>query len=107
MPIPAASKIGPFLFSGGVAGLGADDVIGQTKRMFENVASIVAAAGGTPDDIAKVTVYVRDRSYRDAINEEWVRMFPDPKSRPARHTIVHDLPGEMLVQLEFVAVLGS
>jgi 2-iminobutanoate/2-iminopropanoate deaminase len=112
MPIPAASRVGPFVFSGGVSGTGADEaatpeaeLTAQVRRMFANMAAIVTAAGGGTGDIAKVTVFARDRGYRDAINAEWVAMFPDPASRPARHTLVYDLPGRMLVQLEFVAVL--
>jgi 2-iminobutanoate/2-iminopropanoate deaminase len=114
MPIPAASKIGPFVYSGGVAGTAEAEaetpeaeLAAQCRRAFENMEKIVRAAGGSPDEIVKVTVFSRDRGYRDAINEEWVAMFPDAASRPARHTLVYDLPGRMLVQLEFVAVLNS
>jgi 2-iminobutanoate/2-iminopropanoate deaminase len=114
MPIPAASKIGQFVYSGGVSGTGESEaetpeaeLAAQCGRAFENMEKIVRAAGGTPDDIVKVTVFSRDRAFRDAINEEWVAMFPNPASRPARHTLVYDLPGRMLVQLEFVAVLSN
>lgn len=112
VPIPAASRVGPFLFSGGVAGTGADEretveeeLVVQVKRMFANMAALVEAGGGTVDDIVKVTIFARDRAYRAPINDEWVAMFPDANSRPARHTLVYDLPDRMLVQLEFVAVL--
>jgi 2-iminobutanoate/2-iminopropanoate deaminase len=114
MPIPAASRIGQFVFSGGVSGTSdaeaetpEAELAAQTRKMFQNMAAIVGAAGGTTDDIAKVTVFARERAFRDAVNEQWVAMFPDPASRPARHTLVHDLPGRMLVQLEFVAVLQA
>ena len=44
-------------------------------------------------------------SQRDALNAEWLKCFPDPHDRPARHTMVADLPGGMLVQIEIVAVV--
>ena len=43
----------------------------------------------------------------DALNEEWLKCFPDPLDRPARHTMVSDLPGGMLMQIEIVAVITN
>ncbi len=42
---------------------------------------------------------------REALNAEWVRMFPDPNSRPARHTQALPADSRGLVQADFVAVL--
>ena len=53
----------------------------------------------------RITVFVKDNSQREAINAEWLKCFPDPHDRPARHTQVADLPGTMLVQLEAMAVI--
>jgi 2-iminobutanoate/2-iminopropanoate deaminase len=53
-----------------------------------------------------MTVYIKDDSARAAVNQEWLRCFPDPHDRPARHTLVYDLPGGMLVQLEVIAVVS-
>jgi len=39
------------------------------------------------------------------VNEEWLRMFPDPESRPARHVRSLPLDSPSLVQCEFVAVI--
>ena len=44
---------------------------------------------------------------QDALNTEWVKMFPDPESRPARHTQATPAGGRSLVQADFVAVLQS
>jgi 2-iminobutanoate/2-iminopropanoate deaminase len=44
-------------------------------------------------------------SARDAVNAEWLRCFPDPLDRPARHTLMYDLQHGMLLQLEAVAVI--
>jgi len=62
-------------------------------------------AGGTPDDIIRMAVYLKEESYREAINKEWLKMFPDEHSRPARHAIKIELRGEVLFQIELVAVL--
>jgi 2-iminobutanoate/2-iminopropanoate deaminase len=43
---------------------------------------------------------------RAALNGEWVRMFPDEGSRPARHTLALGGDGNALVTCDFVAVFG-
>ena len=50
---------------------------------------------------------MKDRTRRAALNGPWLEMFPDPQSRPARHTMNADLDGGKLVECEFVAVLGG
>lgn len=109
-PIPAASRVGPLVATGGVYGLdptkGAipDDVGEQARLMFENLARIMAAAGGGLNDIARMTVYVKVPEARAAVNAEWLKAFPDPASRPARHTLQNDhLPANMLVQCDAIA----
>ena len=54
--------------------------------MFANVRRVMDAAGGSADDIIKMNVWITDRALRPIINKYWVEMFPDPHSRPARHT---------------------
>ena len=48
-----------------------------------------------------------DDAYRGDVNREWLSMFPDEDDRPARHIVRTDLRRGMLVQCEFVAVLGD
>jgi enamine deaminase RidA (YjgF/YER057c/UK114 family) len=109
-PIPAASRVGNLLVTGGVYGLDpatgklAPDVANQARLMFENLRRILEAGGGSFDDVAKLTVFVKSRDARAAINPEWIKAFPDPASRPARHTLQNDyLPDQMYVQCEALA----
>jgi 2-iminobutanoate/2-iminopropanoate deaminase len=110
-PIPAASRIGNMIASGGIAGVDTatgkigGDLEAQVSAMFANVRRIVEAGGGTTEDILKMTIWVRDRAARSVIDPHWTKMFPDVKSRPARHTLVYQLPDPMLVQCDFLAVL--
>jgi enamine deaminase RidA (YjgF/YER057c/UK114 family) len=46
--------------------------------MFDNVRRIMVAAGGSPEDIIKMNVWIADRKLRDTMNRHWVEMFPDP-----------------------------
>ena len=43
---------------------------------------------------------------REGVNREWLKMFPDPQSRPARHAMQSPLDGEKLLECDFIAVLG-
>ena len=63
-------------------------------------------AAGLPEDVVKMNVWMKDRTQRPHLNKEWLEMFPDEHSRPARHTFAApDLPGTMLVQCEVFAVV--
>jgi enamine deaminase RidA (YjgF/YER057c/UK114 family) len=110
-PIPQAAVVGNLLVSGGVMGMEPDthempdDLPAQCRLMFANIRRIMEAAGGTTEDIVKLTVFLKPGLPRDALNQEWVAMFPDPASRPARHTLVYDLPMGMLIQCEIIAML--
>ncbi len=110
-PVPNASRIGNMVMSGSISGIDPktkvmpDDLAGQCVNMFGNMKSVIEAAGGTTDDIIKVTVFIRDRNNRGPLNDEWVKMFPDEHSRPARHAQLLPAEGPSLIQCDFVAVL--
>jgi 2-iminobutanoate/2-iminopropanoate deaminase len=110
-PIPMGARVGNMLFSSGLMGkdpatdtLPADSA-SQARLLFANLRSLLANGGATVEDVVHVTAFVKDNGQREALNAEWVRCFPDPHDRPARHTQVADLQGGMLMQLEIVAVV--
>jgi 2-iminobutanoate/2-iminopropanoate deaminase len=112
-PIPMAAVVGDILMSSGI--IGADPRTGilgttaeqQAQFAFANLERVIAAAKGSIGDVVHVTVFLQDFADRGAVNEPWLRMFPDEDDRPARHTLRADLPGELLVQIEVVAVLDT
>jgi hypothetical protein len=53
-----------------------------------------------------MTVWVKDIAMREAVNQEWVKMFPDASARPARHTSAQALGRNLLVQCDILAVVG-
>jgi len=112
-PIPQASVVGNLLVSGGIGpvdpqtGAAPDGTDEQVAMVFANVRRVLAAAGGSAEDVVKCTVFVRDRAIRPVVDKYWVEMFPDDASRPARHTLPTDLQGGMQLQLEIMAVLGQ
>ncbi|MGQ0682880.1 RidA family protein [Bradyrhizobium sp.] len=110
-PIPNASRIGNLVMSGVILGRDADGKMpesleAQCANMFAHMKATVEAAGGSTDDIIKMTVWLKDRSQRAPVNAEWLKMFPDEHSRPARHALPMDsMEGGALVQCDFTAVI--
>jgi 2-iminobutanoate/2-iminopropanoate deaminase len=112
-PIPMGARVGNTLYSSGIPGidpstgkLGAD-AAAQAHFAFANMRSMLQAGGATLDDVVRMTVYLKDSTAREHINAQWLECFPDPHDRPARHTLVYDLQGGMLLQLEVVAIVGT
>ena len=113
-PIPAASRVGPLVMTGGVYGLDpetgeiATSVEDQARLTFVQLRRIMEAAGGGLDDIARMTFYVKAPEARAAINAEWLKAFPDPASRPARHTLSNpQLAEPLLLQCDATAFVGG
>jgi 2-iminobutanoate/2-iminopropanoate deaminase len=112
-PIPLAVVLGGLLVTGGLNGR--DPATGrlpaapedEIAQLFRNIGAVLAAAGTGPEALAKVTVLVRDGAYRDAVNAEWIALFPDADDRPARQTFVRDLPGDLRVQADILGVLEN
>lgn len=110
-PFPAAVKVGNIVFSSALGGEDPEthelpaDKDAQIRNVFRTVRNVLEAAGGTPADIGKVTIYVADRDDRKLINPHWVEMFPDEDDRPVRHTAAAALPPGRHIQVEFIAVL--
>ena len=111
-PFSAALRIGNMIFTSAFGGQisetgkSPDDPREQIAQAFVNMRTIVEEGGGRVEDIAKVTVYLNDCNDRDMINAEWVKVFPDENDRPVRHTITSELPGNRVIQMEFIAVVA-
>ena len=113
-PIPSASIIGTFLATGVIfpknpqTGETPADFEGQCAQIFANIRAIMKEAGGSTEDVLKLNVYLRDKSLRPKVNVEWLKMFPDENSRPARHVFASDDLNEGdHIEAEMLAVIGA
>lgn len=111
-PIPAACRVGNVVMTGGVYGMDPEtgEISGsledQARLMFIQLRRILSAAGASLEDVGKMTFYLKAREARSAVNLEWLAAFPDPASRPARHTLINEhLPGQVMLQCEAMAVI--
>ncbi len=77
----------------------------QTVRVFENLAAVAAAAGGSLGDAVKLTIYLTDLANFAKVNEVMARYFAEPF--PARAAVgVKELPKGALVEADAILVLG-
>jgi 2-iminobutanoate/2-iminopropanoate deaminase len=110
-PIPNGAAIGNIIFSSAISGKDAEtgvlssDPDEQAEAMFRNLRLFMKAAGGSPADIGHMTVFLKDEKHRESVNRAWLKMFPDEPDRPARHALRAELRGEVLFQIEVIAVL--
>ena len=98
----AALKAGVVHFDPKTGNYVPSDIATETRQVFENIGSILAAAGSSFDKVVKVNVYLRDIGDFAAMNEVYARYFAAPF--PARTTIqAGKLPRNFGVEIECVA----
>ena len=77
------------------------DITAQTRRVFDNLRAVCAAAGGSFDDIVRVGIYVTDLNDFAAVNAVMAENFQAPF--PARSTIeVSGLPRGARVEVDAI-----
>jgi reactive intermediate/imine deaminase len=104
----AVAASGEMVFISGQAGVdprtreAPKDFEAQARQAFENVASIVAAAGLAMSDIAKTTIYLTDPTLFETLNAVFEEYFP--ASPPTRAVPITLLPKGLLISIEAIAV---
>ena len=77
---------------------------GQTQRVLENLLAIVAAAGGSAENVLKTTVFLRDMEDFSEMNAAYSEFFRS--SPPARSTIeAARLPRDVSVEIDCIAII--
>ena len=108
-PYSQAVRSGQLLFLSGQVAL--DPATGQmveggiaeqTRRVFENLAAVLAAAGRSFADVVRTTVFLADMNDFVAMNEIYGQYFKEPY--PARATVqVARLPKDARVEIDLIA----
>jgi len=110
-PYSQAVKAGTLLYCSGqipldpaTGALVEGDLAVQTRRVLDNVAAILAAAGTSFDRVVKTTVFLADMSDFAAMNEVYATYFTSPA--PARSTVAAaGLPKGARIEIEVIAML--
>jgi reactive intermediate/imine deaminase len=76
----------------------------QVSQVFSNLAAVAAAAGGSLQDVVKLTIYLTDMAHFPLVNEIMTEYFKRPY--PARAAVgVAQLPKGAQVEMDAVLVL--
>ena len=90
---------------GNVVGIG--DMRLQAEYTFQNIATVLATAGGSLNDVVKITAWLTDMADYGAYNE--VRKIAFSERKPASSTVLSPqlvLP-ELRIEIEAIAVLHT
>ncbi len=83
-----------------------EGVEAQIHRVFANLRAVAEAAGGSLNDVVKLTVYLTDLAHFGRVNEIMAGYFAEPY--PARAAVgVAALPRGALVEADAVLVLAG
>lgn len=111
-PYSQAVRVGQTVWLSGQIGLDpatgqlAEGFEAQAERVFDNLAAVVQAAGGSLSDVVKVNLYLTDLGRFDRVNALMASRFEQPY--PARAAVgVASLPRGALIEAEAVMVLGG
>ncbi len=84
----------------------AEGIENQIRRVFDNLAAVCAASGGSMNDIVKLSIFMTDLGHFAKVNEIMATYFTTPY--PARAAIgVAALPRGSQVEMEAIMVPGS
>jgi 2-iminobutanoate/2-iminopropanoate deaminase len=107
-------KVGNFIFTAGQAALnekgelvGANDIRKQTDQTLKNIEGVIKSLGASLNNVVKVTVWLKDFSDYQGMNEIYVKYFEEP--RPVRACVRADLvpifDDDLLVEIEATAAI--
>src|SRR6476620_5707778 len=85
--------------------VGAGDIEAQTARVLENLGLVLAEAGCSLADVAKVTSYITDARYRDRVGEVRRRYFGDALPASTMVEVAGLGDPELLIEIEAVALV--
>jgi len=111
-PYSQAIRVGDFVFCAGQAGLEpATGVLvkggieAETRRVLQNLAAVLEAAGSSLSRVVKTTVFLTNMDEFQKMNTVYAEFFPS--APPARSTVqVSRLPKDACVEIEVIAAVG-
>ena len=81
------------------------DMQAQIRRVFDNLAAVASAAGGSLADVVKLNVFLTDLGHFSLVNEIMADYFQQPY--PARAAVgVAALPKDAQVEMDAVMVVS-
>ena len=86
--------------------VGRGDITAQAVQVFENLKKALAAAGADFENLVKITVYVTDPRYREAVSEVRSRYLTGALPASTGLVVSGLAHPDYLLEIEAVAVVG-
>lgn len=105
-----AIKAGSLVFVSGQGPI--DEITGRVKGTtfkeqvsitLQNLGAVLETAGSSIEKVCKVNAYLKDIESFDEFNEIYIQFFGEP--RPARTTVSARLSGDILVEIDAIAII--
>lgn len=104
---------GTLVFCSGLVGyepdmkIAAGDVVRQAEVAYDNLRKVMTAAGGTLEDVVKVTIFIGEdfTQRRDELREVRTRFFGDHAPASTLIQVAGFASHDYLIEIEAVAVL--
>ncbi|HEY8588961.1 MAG TPA: Rid family hydrolase [Naasia sp.] len=109
--VPASTKL---VFVSGLTAkdaegqtVGAGDAEAQADHILTVIGEILTAAGGSIDDVIKLTVYLQDRSYAPQVGKARGRHFSSAPLPASTMVVAQLMSDDQLVEIEAVAAIPA
>ena len=103
-------RAGNTVYLAGALGAEADgsfapDIATQTRRAFERLSVVMAEAGGSLENIVKLTVFVTDMRWREGYGQVRAGFFPGEPPASTLVQVVALADPYALIEIEAIAVI--
>ncbi|MBI2916938.1 MAG: RidA family protein [Chloroflexi bacterium] len=85
--------------------VGVGDPAAQARQVFDNITALLEAAGATWENVVKITSYLTDMRYSDAVREVRMRFLKEPFPASTSVQVVALARPQYLLEVEATAVL--
>jgi 2-iminobutanoate/2-iminopropanoate deaminase len=109
-PLPQGIRAGDYVFTSGQVAVRPDGTVvtgdfeAEVRTVLDNVRHVVNEAGGSLDDVCKVTVFLGNTVLFERMNRVYKEYFAEPY--PARSTILAPLSDpDLRIEIEAVAYI--
>lgn len=79
----------------------------QTRQVLENIREVLTYAGGTMDDVVKVTVFVTDVSEITTIHKVRFEFFNEPYPASTLVQVARLIDPDWLIEIQAIAVIPT
>jgi 2-iminobutanoate/2-iminopropanoate deaminase len=87
--------------------VGGDSMLAQSREAFRRVLALIEAAGGSADNVVKLTIYVCDMTRRVEVSSARREYFAEPLPCSTLVGVNALVSPDLLIEIDAIAILGA